>query len=191
MSVEKLGGAWYIPSHLLGVNLPGGRLLFVTKTVQYLSEILPYISDKIFQAASVFLFVTLFVPKQYCAGLTLDGVRRVVAYWQKQFRLTDWKLTTKLVDPRTLPDNSAEIEYCNLRRKAVISVAWDADNLEDLHDSVIHELLHLFWSHIPRDSWQVTFEEQTIHSIAPVVAALFMAARAKDVPVTMFIPEAK
>lgn len=113
---------------------------------------------------------------KFNADIRLREVRKIVAYWQRQLRLEDWRVSVEILPARTLERNSAKVDYEPHCRTAVISIADDWENAFELHDCIVHELLHLFFSWLPQESQTLVLEEQAIHSIAPVMARLYLVA---------------
>lgn len=115
-------------------------------------------------------------------GLGSAQVSKIVAFWQDQLRLNDWRLETEIVDPRSLSDSGAQVNFENENRTAKISICSDCANITELHNYVIHELLHLFFHFIKENSTEAILEEQAVHAIAPVLADFYMLSRRKLPP---------
>jgi dsRNA-specific ribonuclease len=104
-------------------------------------------------------------------GLTVKDVAKHVAYWQRRLKLEHWSLKVEIVGPRELPDEAAQNEFNPHRRTATIRVASDAEGVQDLHDSIIHELLHLHLFFV-RGDLENELLEQAFHCICPMIAEM-------------------
>lgn len=79
-------------------------------------------------------------------NLTESQLARLVSTWQTRLRLEDWDIRVQIVDPRTSPDEAADVTWKYHKKTATIRIASDAKTQKELTDSIFHELLHLhFW----------------------------------------------
>lgn len=100
--------------------------------------------------------------------------------WQKRLDLADWNITINVarsteLKPRTL----GNIHWDADKKKAVIKVLDPADYnmplpemLADLEFTVVHELIHLELSSLPRSEASRSEEEQAVNQIARALLAL-------------------
>lgn len=106
-------------------------------------------------------------------GLSLREINEHVKFWQGELRLRDWTVKAELVDPRAMENNAAQVSYNPDRKDATVEIATDCESIQELHDSIIHELLHLhFW--FVKGETDTMIVEQAINSIAPIMAKLFL-----------------
>lgn len=109
-------------------------------------------------------------------GLTLGQVTRLVFKWQTRLSLFEWTVTVKLVGAAEMgSDSFGRCDYDEHRHTAVISLSTDAHNetgdVEELIDTIVHELLHLQFWWVPRGSLQSDLLEQSLHRVCPLLAA--------------------
>jgi len=100
--------------------------------------------------------------------------------WQKRLNLESWNITVQVartteLKPRTL----GNIHWDAEKKKAVIKVLDPADYtmalpemLADLEFTVVHELIHLELSSLPRSEASRSEEEQAVNQIARALLAL-------------------
>ncbi len=111
-------------------------------------------------------------------GLGLNQITELVTFWQNTLLLGDWDVSVELADPRTMSDAWATCAYDSAGKDATIRITTDITSLEDLHSTIIHELLHLRF-------WWITYDrevegkllEQALETITPVMARLFLGAK--------------
>lgn len=108
----------------------------------------------------------------------------LLSYWQHKLRLTDWRITTKIVRKKDLENEHAQAQvWANQDlRLAEISILdpidYDGgeDWPQDIEGSLVHELTHLvFWfleSVDPEeDRVRYSLEEQAVEAIADALIA--------------------
>jgi hypothetical protein len=100
--------------------------------------------------------------------------------WQKRLKLQDWTIAVKLAPlshlrPRTL----GNINWDRKQKSAVISVMSPADYklrgqamLDDMEMTVVHELVHLHLSGLPRSEDTKKVEEQAVNMLADALIRL-------------------
>jgi hypothetical protein len=100
--------------------------------------------------------------------------------WQKRLNLESWNITVQVartteLKPRTL----GNIHWDAEKKKAVIKVLDPADYtlalpemLADMEFTVVHELIHLELSSLPRSEASRSEEEQAVNQIARALLAL-------------------
>lgn len=110
-------------------------------------------------------------------NLTEDDLKALCQFWQKRFKLDAWEITLEIVPARDIPEEDAHISYCSHQRTATLQLADDLSSLEEVHEMVVHELLHLFFFFIEPKTVQHILEEQAVHTIAPVFAELHMKSK--------------
>lgn len=103
-----------------------------------------------------------------------------VRLWQKRLHLEDWKVEVRIVPATDLrPDTLGNLKWNSLARTAVIKVLSPADYeipaaevAEDMEYTVVHELVHLQLSALPRDLNRKDVEEQVVNKIADALMLL-------------------
>ena len=118
-----------------------------------------------------------------------DQVRRWLADWQHRLKLDDWKIEARIVRIWELkPDTLGNVKWNRDKRSAVIRVLnpvdYDlpADKIAaDIENTVVHELLHVRLSSLPKDKGNPKVEEGVVNSIAQALldSAHAEAPRAK------------
>jgi hypothetical protein len=100
--------------------------------------------------------------------------------WQSHLKLQDWKISVRMCPPSQLrPRTLGSIEWDARTRSAVLCVL-DArhyrmpcrDMLDDMEFTLVHELLHLQLSSLPRSQASRKAEEQAINRIAEALLKL-------------------
>jgi hypothetical protein len=103
-----------------------------------------------------------------------------VQTWQSRLHLDDWKIETRIVRTSELkPDTLGNLKWNSSARTATIKVLNPADYdipasevPEDIEYTVVHELVHLQLSVLPRDLNRKDIEEQVVNKIADALMAL-------------------
>ena len=121
-------------------------------------------------------------------------IASLVRVWQHRLRLDDWKIETRIVRANELkPDTLGNLKWNAISRSAVIKVLspidYDipaADIAEDMEYTVVHELVHLQLSVLPRDLNRKDVEEQVVNKISDALMTLEKGDgfRARSQPVT-------
>ena len=121
-----------------------------------------------------------------------EQVQLWVRVWQKRLHLEDWNIETRIVRRSELkPETVGNLKWNSANRTAVVRVLspldYDMPALdvpEDMEYTVVHELIHLQLSVLPRDSNAKSTEEQVVNKIAEALMALDKGPlfRARSVP---------
>jgi hypothetical protein len=100
--------------------------------------------------------------------------------WQKRLRLQDWNVSIKLARTAELrPKTLGNINWDRRDKSAVISVM-DPDDykfngnamLDDMEMTIVHELVHLHLSGLPRNDDTKKVEEQAVNLLAEALIKL-------------------
>jgi len=103
-----------------------------------------------------------------------------LAVWQQRLKLQDWKISILMAHPSDLkPKTLGNIHWDADKKSAVIRVL-DAsdytlgchDMLDDMEFTVVHELIHLELSSLPRSEASRRDEEYAVNQIADALLAL-------------------
>lgn len=115
-----------------------------------------------------------------------------VKAWQKRLGLDEWKIETRLVRAAELkPETLGNLKWNSVRRSAVIKVLAPIDYdlpleaiPEDMEYTIVHELVHLQLSVLPRDLEKKDVEETVVNRIADALMGLDKgpAFRARSTP---------
>jgi hypothetical protein len=100
--------------------------------------------------------------------------------WQKRLKLQDWNLTVKMVRPTDLkPKTLGNIHWDAESHTATIKVLDIADYkltfeeaLKDQEFTVVHELLHLQLSSLPRNEASRSVEEKAVNALTEALLDL-------------------
>jgi hypothetical protein len=100
--------------------------------------------------------------------------------WQKRLSLEEWNITVNVVRSNDLkPRTLGNIHWDSDKKKAVIKVLDPADYnlpmadlLADLEFTVVHELIHLELSSLPRSEASRSQEEYAVNQIARALLSL-------------------
>jgi hypothetical protein len=95
-------------------------------------------------------------------------------------KLSDWKITAELVHPEQLrPATTGNIRWDSNKRTARIRVLHAADYhrpiqpmLEDMEFTIVHELIHLQLSSLPRSEASRTDEEHAVNRMTEALLEL-------------------
>lgn len=114
--------------------------------------------------------------------------------WQKRLHLEDWKVDVRVVRSTELrPETLGNLKWNSVSKTATIKVLNPvdyemsaADVPEDMEYTVVHELVHLQLSSLPRDLNRKDVEEQVVNRIADALMQLERGEtfRARSQPVT-------
>jgi hypothetical protein len=107
--------------------------------------------------------------------------------WQKRLHLHDWKITVKLVRASELrPKTLGNVNWDRKIKTATISVMDPSDYKlsgqpmrDDMEMTVVHELVHLHLSGLPRNESTKAAEEQAVNMLTE---ALIRLDRRRDEP---------
>jgi len=100
--------------------------------------------------------------------------------WQKRLKLQDWSISVKLAPVTHLrPKTLGNINWDRKQKTAVISVMSPNDYklrgqamLDDMEMTVVHELVHLHLSGLPRSDDTKKVEEQAVNMLADALIRL-------------------
>lgn len=114
------------------------------------------------------------------ATVTEAQVADWVRLWQKRLRLEDWKIDVRIVRSSELkPDTLGNLKWNSITRTATIKVLNPTDYdipadavPEDMEYTVLHELIHLQLSVLPRDLNHKDVEEQVVNRIGDALMQL-------------------
>ncbi|HLI86089.1 MAG TPA: hypothetical protein VKV17_19390 [Bryobacteraceae bacterium] len=121
-----------------------------------------------------------------------DGEQAIVSFlnsrlaiWQQRLTLQDWKISIIMSHPSDLkPRTLGNIHWDSDKKSAVIRVL-DAsdykmaykDMIDDMEFTVVHELIHLELSSLPRSEASRRDEEHAVNQIAGALLKLDRANR--------------
>jgi hypothetical protein len=117
---------------------------------------------------------------QQSAAAAESFVNERLAVWQKRLKLQDWHLTARLV-PRTelKPKTLGNINWDTPAKTATIRVLALADYklpyndaLRDMEVTVVHELVHLQLSSLPRSEASRSTEEHAVNALTEALLNL-------------------
>ena len=114
------------------------------------------------------------------AAVSESQVETWVRVWQKRLRLADWRIEVRLVRSTELkPDTLGNLKWNSINRSATIKVLTPGeydlapgDIPEDIEYTVVHELVHLQLSVLPRDLGKREVEETVVNKIADALMGL-------------------
>jgi hypothetical protein len=100
--------------------------------------------------------------------------------WQKRLKLEDWNITFKLVRLSELkPKTLGNIHWDSDVKKASMSILCPADYklsfpdaLKDMEFTVVHELVHLQLSSLPRNEASRSAEEKAVNTLTDALLNL-------------------
>ena len=107
-------------------------------------------------------------------------VNERLAIWQQRLNLQDWKITVMMSHPSDLkPRTLGNIHWDSDKKSAVIRVLDASDYklayhemLDDMEFTVVHELIHLELSSLPRSEASRRDEEHAVNQIADALLKL-------------------
>jgi hypothetical protein len=103
-----------------------------------------------------------------------------LAFWQQQLNVADWRISIIMSHPSDLkPETLGNIHWDADKKTAVIRVQ-DAsdyqlacpDMLADMEFTVVHELVHLVLSSLPRSEASRSKEEQAVNQLTDALLKL-------------------
>src|SRR5579885_936898 len=115
-----------------------------------------------------------------CAQMAQPYVVERLAVWQQRLKLEDWKISVIMSHPSDLkPKTLGNIHWDADKKSAVIRVL-DAsdyqmgcrDMLDDMEFTVVHELIHLELSSLPRSEASRRDEEYAVNQITDALLHL-------------------
>jgi hypothetical protein len=103
-----------------------------------------------------------------------------LAFWQQQLNVADWKISIVMSHPSDLkPETLGNIHWDVDKKTAVIRVQDAADYqlacpdmLADMEFTVVHELVHLVLSSLPRSEASRSKEEHAVNQITDALLKL-------------------
>jgi hypothetical protein len=103
-----------------------------------------------------------------------------LAVWQQRLKLEDWKISILMAHPTDLkPKTLGNIHWDADKKAAVIRVLDPSDYrlgcrdmLDDMEFTVVHELIHLELSSLPRSDASRRDEEYAVNQIAEALLKL-------------------
>lgn len=109
-----------------------------------------------------------------------EQVDRWLNTWKTRLRLEDWTVEAKVVRSTELkPDTLGHIKWESDKKTALITLLHPQDYdlpasriEEDMEMTVLHELIHLQLSVLPRDKGSRQVEEQVVNRIAGALMSL-------------------
>ena len=107
-------------------------------------------------------------------------VERWTKVWQKRLDLNDWQITTQIVRVWDLkPDTLGNLRWNSDNRTATIRVLnpvdYDlpaSDVPQDMEYTIVHEMVHLQLSALPRDPSTKNIEERVVNKISEALFQL-------------------
>ena len=118
--------------------------------------------------------------RRECGLLANTFVSERLAVWQKRLKLEDWKIAVSMSHPSDLkPKTLGNIHWDADTKSAVIRVL-DAseyqlacrETMEDMEFTIVHELIHLELSSLPRSDASRRDEEHAVNQIADALLKL-------------------
>jgi hypothetical protein len=114
------------------------------------------------------------------AEIAVSYVNERLAVWQQRLNLQDWKISIVMAHQYELkPKTLGNIHWESDKRTAVIRVLDAADYkmpfremLEDMEFTVVHELIHLELSSLPRSDASRREEEHAVNQITDALLKL-------------------
>jgi hypothetical protein len=103
-----------------------------------------------------------------------------LAIWQRRLKLEDWNIVFKLVHPFDLkPKTLGNIHWDSDTKRANISVLSPSDYkmafpdaLKDMEFTIVHELVHLQLSSLPRNEASRSAEEKAVNTLTEALLNL-------------------
>jgi|SRR5215469_1696888 len=107
-------------------------------------------------------------------------INQRLAVWQQRLTLQDWKISVIMAHPSDLkPRTLGNIHWDSDKKSAVIRVLAASDYklpfremLDDMEFTVVHELIHLELSSLPRSEASRRDEEHAVNQIADALLKL-------------------
>src|SRR5262245_56365017 len=132
------------------------------------------------------------VESKVKAAVSQDQVDAWVKLWQQRLHLDDWKIEARIVRTGDLkPDTLGNLKWNSISRVATIKVLNPLDYEipatdvpQDIEYTVVHELVHLQLSVLPRDLGKKDVEEIVVNKIADALMQLELgdSFRARSAP---------
>jgi hypothetical protein len=120
------------------------------------------------------------VESKVKAAVSQDQVDAWVKLWQQRLRLDDWKIEARIVRAGDLkPDTLGNLKWNSISHEATIKVLNPIDYdmpgpevAQDIEYTVVHELVHLQLSVLPRDLGKKDVEEVVVNKISDALMQL-------------------
>lgn len=125
------------------------------------------------------------MTKEKAIILTQEELNESLIYWQDKLRLNDWIIELKLKRARNMREDCAgSVNWTLSKKMASISILDSIDypedvmGVQDMENTLIHELLHLHFASINdvygngSEVYQL-FEEQAIESITDGILKVY------------------
>jgi len=114
------------------------------------------------------------------ATVSQDQVDAWVKLWQRRLHLDDWKIEGRIVRSGDLkPDTLGNLKWNSISRAATIKVLHPMDYElpaaevpQDIEYTIVHELVHLQLSALPRDLGKKEVEEVVVNKISDALMQL-------------------
>ena len=115
-----------------------------------------------------------------CAQMSEPYVVERLAVWQQRLKLEDWKISILMAHPSDLKPKTLGNIHWDAEKKAAVIRVLDAsdyqlgcrDMLDDMEFTVVHELIHLELSSLPRSDASRRDEEYAVNQIADALLKL-------------------
>jgi hypothetical protein len=133
-------------------------------------------------------------PRDIRSTVTPEQVDRWTKQWQKRLDLGDWRIATLIVRHTELkPETLGNLHWDTENHTATIRVLDPCDYElpgsevpQDIEYTIVHELIHLQLSVLPRDANARTVEERVVNKISE---ALFQLEKGPDYRPRAFPPK--
>jgi len=133
-------------------------------------------------------------PRDARPVVTPEQVDRWTKLWQKRLDLNDWQIVTLIVRHTELkPETLGNLHWDNEHHSATIRVLDPCDYElplsdvpQDIEYTILHELIHLQLSVLPRDTNARAVEERVVNKISD---ALFKLEKGPDYRSRVFPPK--
>jgi len=117
---------------------------------------------------------------QKCGVRAESVLSERLAIWQQRLKLQDWKISILMSNPNEMrPSSLGNIRWDAGKKSAVIRVLHPAayrlacrEMLADMEFTVVHELIHLELSSLPRSQASRSDEEHAVNHIAEALLEL-------------------
>lgn len=112
-------------------------------------------------------------PENHCDALAADSLPLKLSFWQQLLGLGNWNISVVLSHPKDLKPNTLGNIHWDAERKAAVIRVLDAedyqlscsDALADMEFTIVHELVHLELSSLPRSEASRREEEHAVNQI--------------------------
>jgi hypothetical protein len=147
---------------------------------KFLGSFFPFLITPLFAFGASAQQPPATVSARECGQMAQGYVVERLAVWQKRLKLDDWKISILMAHPSDLkPKTLGNIHWDADTKSAVIRVLNASDYqlgchdmLDDMEFTVVHELIHLELSSLPRSEASRRDEEYAVNQIADALLAL-------------------